>query len=112
VLFKWRLYLEDGSSFDSNDGDAQDSPVFPRTVIVAQPGVRERTGFSDIIVGVSYYTRRTDLDCWLGFEQDIFIHHEWMLNAHLIDAFRVGALMDERLYRELWKQARSDLGMK
>lgn len=112
MSFKWRLYLEDGSTFDNTDGEPWESPMFPRTVIIAQPGVREREGFSDIIVGVSYFTHRTDLNCWLGFEQDIFIHHEWMEHAHLIDAFRVGALMDEREYRAAWVQARADLGMK
>ena len=110
-MFKWRAYLSDGTTFDDTDGKPWEVPCFPRTIMVAQPGVRKRAGYEDIVHGVSFFVYRKDLKCWLGFEQEIFVHDEWMRNARQIEAYRRGALVSEKDYKKTWNIARADLGL-
>lgn len=111
-MFKWRLYYEDGSTFDNIQGKPHEAPMFPRVQIVGQPGVRERIGFPDIVEGMSFFLYRTDLNAWLGYEQESFLYDEFERVGHLIGCFRKGRHIGEGDYRDIWNRVRADLGLK
>jgi len=59
-MFRWRLYYEDGSTFDDRDGAPTSSPEWG-VVAVVQPGTDGR----DVLAGTGdVYVYRTDLDLW------------------------------------------------
>ena len=111
-MFRWRVYFIDGSTFDSMEGNPEDVPFLLPVVVIGQRGMRERVGHPDIVEGLSFFVYRNDLEGWIGFEQETFVHDEFQRHGHLIQAYRKGWSIGEHEYREIWNRARADLGIK
>jgi hypothetical protein len=101
----WRLYLADGTTYDSNDGRPQDSPSAPRVVAIAQ---RHADTPSAVLVNGSVYIYHLDYGIWLD--------HDWpgafaeaRERAHRITAWREGAYLPASEFKAIWAKAREDL---
>ena len=78
----WRLYYEDGSTFDSDQGEPWESPELG-ICLVAQPGKDQ-----DILATRDYVIYRTDVERWM--ETDIAgLYDQLMTNVRYINCFRL-----------------------
>lgn len=106
--FEWRLYYQDGSVFDSTDGEPHDSPPWG-VVAICQPNV-DRQVQDQVLCGPNgdWFLYRTDLGYWHMVANVGLIDHLTHF-AHLISAVRPGR-WDPRNdhYALIWKRARED----
>ena len=106
-MFRWRLYYEDGSTFSDTDGEPWESPAWG-CVALAQSAL---DGSDKIMVNADYCFWRVDLQRWTQCGTDGLddhICHE----AHLIGCVRKTRWVPTLDFREVWKRARRDCGLK
>ncbi len=101
-MLEWRLYYEDGSTFGSNDGGPDESPVWGIVVI----GQRTGDQYDKVLCsGVPWYVFRSDLGFWQ--ELDVVGFHDVLFNnAHNVAAVRPGRYVPSDKFKESWKRAR------
>jgi hypothetical protein len=64
-VYRWKLWYEDGSTFSSDQGEPNDSPV-SGLLAVGQPGV----DYKDVVWNENFYIYRRDHGYWSG--HDVF----------------------------------------
>lgn len=103
--FEWRVYLADGSTFDSTQGGPDDVPRSPRVVCIAQPCGKE--AFRTVLTNGDWYVWRDDLGCWME-HSDQAIALEFVDHAPVIGAVRAGKYTSRPVFESLWERARAD----
>jgi len=104
-MFRWRLYYEYGSVFGDSDGAPHESPPWG-CVALAQPGIDP-----PIMVNADYYLWRLDLNQWTQCGTDGLDDH-MCHEGHLIQCVRKTRWIPTLDFREIWRQARMDCGLK
>jgi hypothetical protein len=106
--FLWRLYYEDGSTFSDTDGEPWESPPWG-SVCCAQPN--EEDPSDRVMVNADVLLWRTDLGVWMQCGHDGLEDH-LAHYAHVIGCVRKTRWIRTRDFREIWKRARRDCGLK
>lgn len=107
-MTRWRLYYDNGSTFDASDGEPWQSPPWG-VVLCIQPHL---TGNERLMQNGDVLMYRTDLDKWTQCGHDGLVDHAVHF-GHVISCFRVtrwthGTVHDGHFARTL-ERARSDL---
>jgi hypothetical protein len=102
----WRLYYEDGSTFDDADGRPHDSPPWG-VVALAQPGSQP-----PVFVNADYYLYRDDLGEWTECGDVIGLVDHLTHRADKISAVRAGRWIPTKPFKDIWARARADCGVK
>ena len=106
----WRVWLADGSTFDSTQGKPADVPAYPRVICIAQKGkAAERWG--PCLTNGDQYLYRTDLRCWTE-HTDMGTLMEIVDHADRIGVCRMGKYIDRPTFRIMWAAAREWAGVK
>jgi hypothetical protein len=98
----WRLYYEDGSTFDDMDGKPWDSPRWGM-VAVAQPGT---TKFKDRLINGPVFLYREDWGCWMETADPEDLLSEY---CPVITAYRKGRYMRRDLWKAIMNRVVDDL---
>jgi len=104
---QWCIYYEDGSTFSDEDGAPHESPVWG-CVALAQPALDSS---DKIMVNADYYLWRPDRNLWYQCGVDGLDDHICHF-GHLIECVRKTRYIPTIDFREIWKQARIDCGLK
>ena len=115
-MFKWRIYYDDGTTFDSNDGKPQDSPPWG-AVVVAQPNAK---GHARVLVGrnADYFLYNSKRRRWHQVGE---IESEGAVSIGLVDHLAHFAheltcvrparwMADDEAFKTIYAQAREDVG--
>ena len=105
----WRVWLADGTTFDSEQGAPTDVPRHPRIVCVAQDGVAARR-WGPCLTNGDHYLYRSDLDCWTEHNEHGTLL-EFVDHADVIVACRAGKYIDRPSFRAAWANARKWAGI-
>lgn len=102
-MLAWKIYYEDGSSFDDSTGEPSDAPAQGVIAIQQQTGCEhhpkeifkngDRVGVED------WYWWRADLACWLYGDRDGLL--DQVMNCGAIAA-KQGRMTGHRRWEELW----------
>lgn len=114
--FRWRIYYDDGTTFDDNDGKPQDSPPWG-AVVVAQPKAK---GQARVLVGrnADYFLYNTKLR---RFHQVGETEQEAGVSIGLVDhlahfAHQISCvrptrwMADDQAFKAIWKRAIEEAG--
>lgn len=103
-MLEWRIYYADGSTFDSGQGDAHESPFERGVIAIVYPdsdiGRRVLSSFDD-------YYYRADQGLWYGCDAWAT---KWYLirHAYVITAVRPGETLPTDQYRQIFNCAAND----
>ena len=97
----WKIWLADGTTFDSTQGNPTDVPRHPRVVCIAQP---ERP-WGPCLTGDDWFFYREDLGCWTE-HTDMGALMEMMDHAADVSAVRAGKYVDRETFKVMWEEAR------
>jgi hypothetical protein len=101
----WRLYYEDGSVYEPEQGAPHESPGWG-LVLVLQVG--EHVDHHDqLLVNKDFYCWRTDLRQWLEHDRDGLLD-QLVTRAHEIGAVRPGRTLPTDRFRAIWERALAD----
>ncbi len=104
---RWRVWLADGTTFDSGQGDPCDVPRHPRAVCIAlKDGV-----WLACLTGGDWYFYRDDLGRWTE-HSDMGALQEMMDHASDIGACLAGKFVDRETFKAMWAEAREWAGVK
>jgi hypothetical protein len=99
----WKVWLADGTTFDSTQGGPNDVPQLPRVVCVAQK--ETRTYWGACLTGGDWYMYREDLGCWTE-HTDVGALMEFQDHAPDIVACRAGKWIGTDDFKAAWSNAR------
>ena len=105
MTFIWRIYYENGSTFSDTDGEPWESPAWG-VVALAQPDADP-----PIMVNADWMMWRTDRECWEQCGSDGFDDHA-VHHGHVVRCWRKTRWIPTPDFREIWKVARRDCGLK
>lgn len=109
-MIKWRVYYEDGSTFDNTQGEPEDAPPFKVICIRLRhrdvPGGRGVLK-SDPLREVDYYWWRKDHQMWYGGDV-ISAINVFELYPHHARALKRGVTTLNSIYKEIVEVARKD----
>ncbi len=103
----WRVWLADGTTFDSTQGDPLRVPAHPRVICIAQTG----KVWGPCLTNGDWYFYRDDLGCWTE-HTDMGALQEMMDHAAEISACRAGKFIDRETFKAMWANAREWAGVK
>ncbi len=103
----WRVWLADGTTFDSEQGAPCDVPPHPRVICIAQRG----KAWGPCLTGGDWYLYREDLGCWTE-HSDMGALQEMMDHAPEIGACRAGKFIDLKTFKRMWAEAREWAGVR
>ena len=100
-MFKWRLYYEDGSTFDDLDGAPHESPPWG-AVVLGQPSVDPV-----VMVNSDYLMYREDLGQWTECGPDGLLDHI-VHYGHVISCVRPTRWIPTKRFKDIWKRVRDE----
>ena len=109
-MSEWRVWLADGSTFDSAQGSPDDVPRHPRVICIGQKGSAAEV-WGLCLTGGDWYFYRGDLGCWTE-HTDMGALHEMIDHAAAISACRAGKFVDRETFKRMWAEAREWAGVK
>ena len=97
----WRIYYDDGSTFDSNQGGPQDAPSLGFICAVGY----DEGGQRYIMHGWDHYCWDVETEQWWGMDYvglfDRLVHNK-------VFAYKMGRTVTKTLFRELMHKADQD----
>lgn len=100
---KWRIYYEDGSTWNWTQG-LRDAPSWG--VMCVLQIIRQENGVDryHIVYGCQYYMRSQDQ--WLhAYENDVV---DFIIHEKPIDKLLVGRMTTKKIFGEVYEQAKAD----
>jgi hypothetical protein len=108
-MSRWRVWLADGTTFDSEQGDPADVPKYPRVLCIAQDGEAAEL-WGPCLTNGDAYLYRVDLGAWTE-HTDQAVRDEFIDHADQISVCRAGKYTDKPTFKAAWAQAREWAGM-
>lgn len=102
MSLRWRIYYDDGTTFDSSMGESAKAPSFG-VICIVQPS--DRTGRS-ILERWDWYYWHVEWQEWSG--ADIHGLLDQLLHNRPIHAVKLGRMLSTPKYEEVMRAARSD----
>jgi len=97
----WRVYYEDGTTFDSAQGEPWESPVWG-VVCIAQ----RTTEYDKVLCsGVPWYVFRSDWGFWQELDT-VGFHDVLFNNARHVTVVRPGRYIKTKQFTDIWQRAR------
>jgi hypothetical protein len=100
----WRLYYEDGSTYDNVDGPAHEAPI-RGLICIAQPYAKP--DWYTVLTNGDWYIYWENRGYWTGHDLCGTLA-QLESHAHNITAVRQGVYVTKPVFEELWRRARED----
>ena len=101
-MIKWRIYYDNGDTFDSDNGSPEDAPSFGVICIVQPNELCGRT----VTHGYDWYYYRTDIEEW--WQSCLHGLLDGLLHNHPICAVKQGRNAPDNVYRSIIRAATED----
>jgi hypothetical protein len=98
---KWRIYYDDGSTFDSDQGSPEDAPPYGFICAIG----RDETDKRYIMHGWDYYQWDKEANQWWGMDRDGLIDR---LCRNLVYAFKLGRTVSKTDFYDTMSRAHKD----
>lgn len=101
-MLDWRIYYEDGSTFDSSQGEPEDAPSYG-VVVIVQPD--EEVGRLIMHLWDWFYWREDEQQWWGA---DVYGLHDQLLANKPIKAVKLGRNMNSQGFKAIMQRATDD----
>lgn len=98
-MITWRIYYDNGTTFDSTDGSPKDAPSFG-VICIVQPN--EYTGRT-VVSGYDWYYLNTEIDEW--WQSDIHGLLDNLLHNFPITAVKQGRNAPDKTFKGILEKA-------
>jgi hypothetical protein len=92
----WRVYYEDGSTYDNTQGTPRSAPKF------GVMGIRQKPPGDRQLISRDFYIYRTDYGCWIEVDRDGLLDH--LQSVEHISAVLLGRTVPPAVWKDAMRR--------